>query len=167
MNEIRLELGSYRRWLNDSLGWDPSVKVVVGIGWMGIYDHWPLVLLHAGDAMTDLSNAEKRAIWEDCYAWVQSQKVIYPQDPALEALRRYPDPKEPTIVTDLDGVQYSFRRTPQGNTMLHQRQGSGVEKWEMTVSLSYRILTPSFILALAEIAQESLTNTQDKQHGRS
>lgn len=112
--------------------------------------------------MSDLSNAEKRYTEKEMieaqrksfaasYEWVLTKNYTSPAVIEREALRRYPDPKEPTIVTTEEGWQY---RIVEGQ--IEQRVGPDV-LW-----LPYKRFTVSDILTLAEIAQEYISNTQEK-----
>lgn len=102
--------------------------------------------------MTNLSNAEKRAIWMECWDWVESMSEWEYDDGQQEALRRYPDPKEPTIVTTEHGEQW---RVAEGKVQTREKAD---QKW-----YTMQTLTVSDLLALYELAQESLTNTQEKK----
>ena len=100
--------------------------------------------------MPELTNAEKRELFLEGARYAQACRDI-PESVAVEAsqkvaLLRYPDQNDPSIVTADNGDQYRYEAG-----VLHRR-AVGSKYWYPCDS----DFTPSFVIGLAVIAQESL-----------
>lgn len=97
--------------------------------------------------MTSLTNAEKRKEWMDCLAFLDNRTNWVTEEMfhvcELEALRRYPDPYESTIVTTEHDDQWRILDGKVQTRDLHS-----IEWYTM------QTLTPSDLMAFGEIAQK-------------
>ena len=93
------------------------------------------------------------------YRWTTStpQMDVYYKAAIDESSRRYPLPKEPTIVTDTEGNQYKFSKCHDKYLMVHVGNIGWKPVWIEDIDRHVtKLATPSRILSLAEIAKDAM-----------